>query len=400
MNLAIRDVRMHWGRFALSCLGVGLLLTLVLSYGGIYNGFVADAVALIESSGADLWVVQKDTRGPFAEQSRLPEDTRYRVAVAPGVRLTSPYIFYTVQRPWHGRMLRFVVVGYDLGTGMGGPARIVAGRGIAQPHYEMVADMKLGLRVGDRVSLGLNDYTVVGLTRGMVGSGGDPAAFFSYQDAQEIQFVKDNWAIRNGRQRASAAYREALPTQPALAAGLSKQFADNPERHTVNAILVRLSPAADPSKTAAAIDRWEYFTAYTTAQQTQLMLTGPVTLAKRQTGLFRVLLTIVTTVILAQIIYTMTLDKLKPIALLKLIGAPNRLVMGLVLQQSFALGLIGYLIALILGSLTYDKWPRRVIVGPADQLVLLAIVVGICLFASVMGVRRALRVEAGAALSG
>jgi hypothetical protein len=267
MNLAVRDLRQHWGRFGLSCLGVGLLLALVLSFAGIYNGFVADALGLIRSSGADLWVVQKDTRGPFAEMSRLPDDVRYRIAVVPGVRETSPYIFYTVQRPWHGRLLRFVVVGYDLGTGMGGPSQLVAGRGIAQAHYEMVADQKLGLRVGDVVHLGLHDYTVVGLTRGMVGSGGDPVAFFSYQDAEEIQFVKDNWAIRNARQRALAAYTHALPTQPTLAAGLARSFSDNPELHNVNAILVHLAPGADPAAVAAAINRWEYFTAYTAADR-------------------------------------------------------------------------------------------------------------------------------------
>ncbi|MBI4579135.1 MAG: ABC transporter permease, partial [Planctomycetes bacterium] len=61
MNLAVRDLRQHWGRFGLSCLGVGLLLALVLSFAGIYNGFIADALGLIRSSGADLWVVQKDT---------------------------------------------------------------------------------------------------------------------------------------------------------------------------------------------------------------------------------------------------------------------------------------------------------------------------------------------------
>ena len=400
MNLAVRDLRQHWGRFGLSCFGVGLLLALVLSYAGIYHGFVADALAVINSSGADLWVVQKDTRGPFAELSRLADDVRYRMAIVPGVRQASPYIFYTVQRPWHGRLLRFVVVGYDLGTGLGGPARIMAGRAIAQAHYEMVADQKLGLRVGDSVHLGLHDYTVVGLTRGMVGSGGDPVAFFSFQDAQEIQFVKDNWAIRNARQRAQDAYAQALPTQPTLAAGLARRFADNPDLHNVNAILVRLAPGQDPAMVAASISRWERFAAYTTAEQIQLMLMGPVALARRQTGLFRVLLTIVTTVIIAQIIYTMTLQKLKSIALLKLIGAPNRLVVGLVLQQSLALGLIGYVVALVVGSLTYDQWPRRVLVGPADQLLLLAIVIAICLVASFMGLRRALQVEAGEALTG
>jgi len=400
MNLAVRDLRQHWGRFIVSCIGVGMLLTLVLSFAGIYNGFIADALGLIRSCGADLWVVQKDTRGPFAELSRLPDDVRYRIAIVPGVRQASPYIFYTVQRPWQGRLLRFVVVGYDLGTGLGGPTRLVAGRGIAQEHYEMVADQKIGLRVGDSVHLGLHDYTVVGLTSGMVGSGGDPVAFFSFQDAEEIQFVKDNWAIRSARQRALAAYTHALPTQPTLAGRLARTFADNPDRHNVNAILVRLAPGADPSAVAAAIARWEYFTAYTTAEQSQLMLSGSVALARRQTGLFRVLLVIIATVIIAQIIYTMTLEKLKPIALLKLIGAPNRMIAGLVLQQSLSLGLIAYSIALLIGNLTYEKWPRRVIVGPPDELLLLAIVLVICVAASAMGLRRALQVEAGAALIG
>lgn len=400
MNLAIRDIRQHWGRFILSSIGVGLLLTLVLSFAGIYNGFIADALALIDSSGADLWVVQKNTRGPFAELTRVPDDVRYRIAVLPGVRQASPYIFYTVERPWHGRMLRFVVVGYDLVNGLGGPTQLLAGRPITQTHYEMVADQKLGLCVGDVVRLGLHDYTVVGLTRGMVGSNGDPVAFFSFQDAEEIQFVKDNWAIRNVRRRVLTAYTQALPTQPALAAGLARTFADNPEVHTVNAILVRLAPGADPTAVAAAIDRWEYFTAYTTAEQSELMLSGSVALARRQTGLFRVLLIIIATVIIAQIIYTMTLEKLKPIALLKLIGAPNRMIAGLVLQQSLSLGLIAYLIALVVGNLTYEKWPRRVLVGPPDELLLLAIVLVICVAASAMGLRRALQVEAGAALTG
>ena len=50
--------------------------------------------------------------------------------------------------------------------------------------------------------------------------------------------------------------------------------------------------------------------------------------------------------------------------------------------------------------MTYDKWPRRVIVGTSDQLFLLVLVVASCVVASVMGLRRALRVEAGAALTG
>ena len=400
MNLAVRDIRRHPGRFALSCIGVGLLLTLVLSYSGIYHGFVYEALTLIDKAGADIWVVQRDTRGPFAEQSRLPEDIRYRMAIVPGVAAASPYVVYTIQRPWRGRSLRFAVVGYDLHTGLGGPREVITGRGIAQAHYEMVADAKLNLPLGTKLHLGLNDYTVVGLTRGVVGSSGDPVAFFSLADAQEIQFVKDNWAIRNLRERAKAAYANALPTQPTLSEVLARELADNPDLHTVNAILVRLEPGAAPEAAAEAIERWKYFTAYTTDQQSDLMLAGSVARARMQTLLFRIFLTIAATVIIAQIIYTMTLEKLKPIALLKLIGTPTRTIVGLVLQESLALGLIAYSVALVVGSLTYDKWPRLVLVETTDKLTLLAMVVVISVIASAMGIRRALRVEAGAALTG
>jgi putative ABC transport system permease protein len=183
------------------------------------------------------------------------------------------------------------------------PVRLFNGRGIAQKHYEMVADEKLKLPLGTKLRLGLHDYTVVGLTRGIVGSGGDPVGFFSLADAQEIQFVKDNWAIRNFRERARAAYEQALPTQPTLSTVLASEFADNPDLHTVNAVVARLDPQADPQAVAAEIGRWKYFTAYPTAQESQLMLAGSVALARRQTALFRWVLSITATVIIAQIIY-------------------------------------------------------------------------------------------------
>jgi putative ABC transport system permease protein len=296
--------------------------------------------------------------------------------------------------------LRFALVGYDLHSGLGGPREIIAGRGIGQAHYEMVADAKLNLPLGSKLHLGLHDYTVVGLTRGMVGSSGDPVAFFSLADAQEIQFVKDNWAIRNLRERANVTYAKALPTQPSLSAQLAQELADNPDLHTVNAILVRLDPGVRPEAVAGEIDRWAYFTAYTTVKQSDLMLKGSVERARMQTLLFRVFLTLAAMVIIAQIVYTMTLEKLGPIALLKLIGAPNRTIVGLVLQESLALGLIAYAIALMVGSWTYDKWPRLVLVDTTDKLTLLGLVVTICLVASVIGIRRALRVDPAAALIG
>ena len=45
MNLALKDIRHGLFRFVLTCFGLGLLMTVVLSMIGIYNGLVADALA-------------------------------------------------------------------------------------------------------------------------------------------------------------------------------------------------------------------------------------------------------------------------------------------------------------------------------------------------------------------
>jgi putative ABC transport system permease protein len=103
---------------------------------------------------------------------------------------------------------------------------------------------------------------------------------------------------------------------------------------------------------------------------------------------------------MALILYTMTLDKLHTIALLKLIGAPNRVLLGLILQQALLLGGLGYGIAYVLGQWIFPRFPRRVLVTPDDLLQLAVIVLGISVFASLLGMWKALRVAPNDALTG
>ncbi|PTE12602.1 ABC transporter permease, partial [Phaeovulum veldkampii DSM 11550] len=72
MNLALKDIRHGLFRFVLTCFGLGLLMTVVLAMIGIYNGLVADALAVVEAPAADVWVVEAGTKGPFAEASSIP----------------------------------------------------------------------------------------------------------------------------------------------------------------------------------------------------------------------------------------------------------------------------------------------------------------------------------------
>ena len=403
MNLAAKDIRHNFGRFALTTVGIGLLLMIVMGMGGIYRGLIHEATLLVDNIGADLWVVQGDTRGPFAEISRVPASLEDRARAVPGVMGARRFVSHTIQRAHRGRPLRVVVQGLSWPEDRGDWIRLEAGRPLRQAHFEMVADRSLGLELGERIRLGKDTYEVVGLTRGMVGSSGDGLGFFTVSDAQQIQFDVPGEALRLERQsrRARAEAQDIGQVQPLLlerAAGPGTGLpALAPPQ--VSAVVLTLAPGADAEAVAGTISQWPDVTVYSQLAQSELLVSGMVDKAKRQLGLFRVLLIIISTIIMALIIYTLTLDKIHDIAMLKLMGARNRVIVGLILQQSLLIGVLGYGLAYWLGTYAFPKFPRLVVIEPRDLLSLAVIVLGISVLASLVGIAKAMRVEPNKVLS-
>ncbi|MGB9080175.1 MAG: ABC transporter permease [Desulfuromonadaceae bacterium] len=400
MNLAIRDIRYHRGRFILTSIGLGLLLGVVISMGGIYRGLIADALAILNTNKADIWVVQQDTNGPFAESSRIPEEDRYRIAAVPGVEAVSPLAFQTIQIERHGKPFRFFLIGYGLNN-FGGPPGIVAGRNIGQKHYEMVAAQSMKVDLGEKIRLGQNEYTIVGIAENIVSSSGDPAAYVTLADAQEIQFKKSNHAIRNERAKIGAGVAGNKALSPQLAELVEQNIIAAVEStHTVNTVMVRLAPGANLKETQERIQRWNRLRAISDAEQTAILAKGMIEKARMQLGLFRVILLIISGVIISLIIYTSTLDKVRVIATLKLIGAQNRVIIGMILQQSLLMGILAYGIGYFVILLTYEKFPRRIVLEAFDLQMLFVIVMAICMVSSFVGIRKALKVEPAEALGG
>ncbi len=378
MNLAYRDVRHNLFRFVLTCLGLSLLMAVVLAMIGIYNGLVADALNIVKAPQADLWVVESGTQGPFAEASKIPANTRDAVARLHGVAEAGSITYQTVEASHAGGTLRLYVIGYEPGR-PGGPQTIADGRGITRSHFELVADRKSGLVVGDRIRLGRDSFSVVGLVDDVMNSGGDPAVFITLFDAQILQ-----------SQLAPPAQR----VQTARGAGLLES-AD-----TVAAVIARLEPTADPLDVAQTVRQWKHLGALTQGEQETILVGSVVDRAKRQIGLFLGILLTVSAVVIALIIYTMTMEKLKQIATLKLIGAPDHTIVGLIVQQSLALGMVGWSFGLILILLIKDYFPRRVVLEPVNAAALAGIIIVVCIAASGLGVRAALKVDPATAIGG
>lgn len=375
MNLALKDIRHGLFRFVLTCFGLGLLMTVVLAMIGIYNGLVADALAVVKAPAADVWVVEAGTKGPFAEASSIPADTRDAVARMPGVAEAGAVNYQNIEAPHGGRTLRLYVVGYEPGR-PGGPQAIAEGRGIGASHFEMVADRKTDLLSGETIRLGRNRFTVAGLVEGAMNSGGDPAVYVTLADAMALQTELDPAAQRVQAARGAVSVKSA----------------------SVAAVIARMAPGADVDLLTATVRQWKHLAAMTQAEQEELLLASVVDKARRQIGLFLGILLSVSAVVIALIIYTMTMEKLRQIATLKLIGAPDRTIVALIVQQALILGASGWGIGLILILTVKDYFPRRVVLEPFNVTVLAGIIAAVCLLSSALGVRAAMKVDPATAL--
>lgn len=403
MNLAAQDIRHNLPRFGLTACGIGLLLMIVLGMGGIYHGLVYEATLLVDRVGADLWVVQRNTRGPFAELSSVPANVENRILAVPGVAASRRFVYWTIQREKAGQPLRLAIQGlvwpYDTGAWL----PLVSGRPLGQAHYEMIADLSLGLPLGESVRLGKDSYSVVGLTKGMTSASGDGMAFFSLPDAQAIQFDQPGEAIRLQRNtRAQQMLAQDLgQQQPSLVTRVAGLTPNVPALlpPPVSAVLIQLAPGANAQAVIDTINGWPDLMVYTRAQENDLLIHGFVDRSRRQLGLFRGILVVVSTIIMTLILYTLTLDKTHDIAMLKLMGARNRVVIGLILQQALLLGALGYGLAALLGHWLYPFFPRRVVITAQDFWFLAAAVLGISLLASLLGITKALRISPNTILS-
>lgn len=381
INLARKDIEHSLGKFVATAMGVGMLLGIVLIMIGVYRGMIVDAEVLLDDLGVDLWVVQEDTLGPFAESSRIHEDLKNSIRSIEGVAKAEAFTFQNIQVPTPNKPVHVVAVGYDpFGTiNPINNSRLIAGRDIRRDHYEIVVSDSIGLHLGEKVKLGRNTYNVVGITHGTVSSGGDPLIYLSLKDAQELQFLYSNSRIRNDRAR-----------------GIVQSNA-NP---MVNSVVATLNPGYNAEDVAKEIAAAQHKSVYTEHEQKEILTKNLIERASKQIGLFTAILVLVSTIIIALIIYTMTLEKMKEISIMKLIGLPNSMIIKMIVQETLALGILAFIFGNIFAHAIYTKFPKRVVLDLSDAWMLFLVVLVFSAISSFIGVKKVLSADPAAAIGG
>jgi putative ABC transport system permease protein len=95
----------------------------------------------------------------------------------------------------------------------------------------------------------------------------------------------------------------------------------------------------------------------------------------------------------------MTMEKRQDIALLKLIGASDRFIIWMIIQQAMLIGIAGFIIGYLLALLIYPHFPRTVLLLRSDVIGEAFIGLIMCLAGSWFGIRKSMSIHAKEILS-
>jgi putative ABC transport system permease protein len=344
--VSLRDLQWRRRRFLVAVLVAGLVFGMSLLMAGTEFTLYEDGRRIVRSFGADEWVVAEGTSGPFTTSSPIPEAAAAEVAGVAGVEAAEPIVIFhsTLQQD----ELRDVnIIGYEPGAFVAG--EVATGRGL-EAAGETVADVALGVSLGDVLEVAGQELRVVGLADEVTWYFGTPTLFMASEDAQAIAF--------RGQALAMAVATKGMPA--GLPAGL--------QALTNEAVVADLErPLASSTETIA---------------------------------LLNLLLWIVAAGVIGSMVYLSAIERTRDFAVFKATGATDRSLLGGLLVQALVLCVASAAVAAVIARLLVPVFPFAVEIPMAIYLRLAVVVLTVGALASLGGVRRTVKVEPAQAFGG
>jgi putative ABC transport system permease protein len=359
--IAIKNMRAEKGRFAFSVLGVAvssLLLAFVLA---LYSGWTSNIASYVSDVPADVWVVQEGNES-FFSASFVPNGKLDEIRQLDGVERVDSLLGRTlkISKKAGGERWDSYVVGFDAG-GAGGPEHIKSGRGDPADGEIVIDDVlarTAGIHVGDTVLVGDVPLKVTGISTG----GNIVISQLSFVSMAQAEKVVGLPGIRNF----------VLVTAEEGQAPQVKQRINSGAVEGVHAY---------ESKEFSKLSR-------KVLERSMLPILTVVL----------VLVFAVGAVIVGLTIYTATVEKEREFGVMKALGAENRRIASIVVQQSLACGAfgftIGYAAVLLASSFAQRLVPQFVTaIRWQDALIVFVGVAVMCIIASYLPLQRVMRVD-------
>ena len=367
-SLAIKNLFHEKVRLVVTLTGIVFSVILTAVQLGIFLGFIEASTGIIAHSNADLWIVSKNVT--HVEQGVVfPESKLYRVREIAGVERAEKHIVSLggqVKKP-NGADEGVTLVGFDLDSGMGAPWNIVRGsiKDLQQPDAVMIDELyaveKLGVtHLGQVFELNAKRARVVGFTRGIRIFTSQPAVFTSFKNAQSFLNLLENQTYYIVVKAAPNVDLQNLKQR--IAANLT-----DVEVLTLDELVYR---------------QGLYWVIGTGAGITVLVAAA--------------LAIIVGIVIVAQTIYSATVDHIREYGTLKAMGATNFYLYKIIITQAIVSGLISFVIgigvSLIISRVSLEG-TLAIIVNWQLVLALFVLTILMCCGSSVVAIRKATSID-------
>src|SRR5262245_37191351 len=316
-ELAWRNLVHDKVRLLVTITGVVFAVVLIVVQFGLFLGFTTTTSSLIDHSGADLWVMSAgvgyiEVGVPFSERKLST------VLATPGVARATKYITrFSQWRRHDGRQENIQIIGFDPNQPLGGPWNVVAGdiADLKMDDNVFIDELyksKLGVeRIGDVFEIRGRRARVAGFTRGIRSFTTSPYVFTSFKNAQSFGSIPEDQTIF---------LLVTADTSTSIAA----------LRNRLRAHLKDVDVLMTGEFSAMTRVYWMFTTG-----------AGVAVLLAAVLGL------VVGVVIVAQTIYATTMDHLREYGTLKAMGATNRYLYRVIIQQAGISAVAGYLLAML-----------------------------------------------------
>jgi putative ABC transport system permease protein len=365
-SLALKNLMHDKVRLAVTL--VGIIFSVVLSsiQLGLFVGFQRATSDIIVNSNADIWI---SSTGLANLENGIPfsESKFYQVKAVEGVENVTKQIvqFGTWKKP-DGGDEGVMIIGFDLDGGMGKPWNLTQGKieDLRQPDSviidELYAEKLQVSHIGQTVEIRGHKAKVVGFTRGIRTFTTSPAVFCSFKNAQNYFGLPENQTLYVLVKAKQDVDLQQLKLD--LQAGLKDVDIKTREEFTV---------------------KQQYYWMFGTGAGITVLIAAGLGL-------------LVGVVIVAQTIYSATVDHIKEYGTLKAVGASNFYLYRVIITQATISGIVGYTIGMSIALFVSAKSLEgtTAIILPWELIAaLFVLVMGMCVFASVISINKVMRID-------
>jgi putative ABC transport system permease protein len=367
VDLGLKTLLYDKVRFLITVSGVAFAVTLVLVQVGLFVGLLDNSTITIRKLDADLWITSKNSPNlDFVHQ--FPESNLYRARAVPGVARADNLIlsFMQVSLPT-GAEETTIVYAMDDFRRWGIPWQITAGsvddlkRGSFVMFDESASKRFGAFAVGDYREVNGQRLKIIGTSREAKSFTTTPLAFMDFRRAQELQ--------------------------PELLAGKTSY------------IVVKLAPGADAETVRAELARrLPYNDVFTSAAWAERSRGYWV----ENTGIgFNAFLTVflgclVGVVVVAQTLYTSTMEHLKEFGTVKAIGGSNLDIYRMLGKQASVAAVLGFVLGYVPAQLlkpVIASAGLKLIIAPEITAVVLVGTLLLCLVSALVSFRKVASID-------